>query len=134
LIKSKQLVKSLLDDLKNQAKEEAITYGQINLDEFELKKPIIYKFDLEKLGLQPALCGAAQENQIFGLKPNENGFILYGKNSLSCVKIPLIISQRPIENFLLKISFNNEKGDIDFCLAKWGSNDCLESKKEDNLS
>jgi hypothetical protein len=50
------------DDLKNQAKEEAITYGQINLDEFELKKPIIYKFDSEKLGLQPALCGAAQEN------------------------------------------------------------------------
>ena len=103
--------------LIDQIKKEIEHYGEINFDDFNLKQPTVYKFDLEKLDLQPALCGASLENQSFGLKPAENGFILFGQKALSCVKIPLekIINRKPTKDFLLEISFENETEEAGFC-------------------
>ena len=118
--------------LKDQAQKEALAYGQINFDDFWLKQPISYKFDLKKLNPQPALCGPSQEKQVFGLRLEKEGFTLFGEKAIVCTKIPLkeILVKRPAQSFLLKVSFAGEKARL--CLGKRGTDDCLGSKKEED--
>ncbi len=108
---------------------------EINQDNFNLNIKKEYQLNIDSLKPQLSLCSQAQEKQVFALKEvQKNSFVLYGKNSITCSKIPLnsIMKTRPFNDFLLEIKFLYEKDKPFFCLAKWGSNDCLLGKKEEN--
>jgi hypothetical protein len=121
-------------DLFAQAQEQAQIYGQINLENYNLKSPQNWPVDLTKLKLEPLLCSPSSENQIFGLKPAQRGFALFGQNALVCTKIPLdkILTKRPMTDFLLKISFANQDQQALFCLTRKNDKNCLLSREEDN--
>jgi len=123
------------EDLENKALIESINYGQIDKSLF-LKNPSqIFKIDVKKLEIKPELCGPALENQVFGLNiNNEKSFKLTSKNAAACIKIPLekIIKFRPSKDFLLEVNFESEGKKPKFCLAKWGTGECLLGGKEEN--
>lgn len=126
---------NLPEDLKEIALKEASSYDQINLENYNLNLGKNYPIDLKKLDLKPNLCGPSLENQIFGLNIIDNSiFKLTAKNSQACTKIALgkIIKTKPTKDFLLEVSFNSENEEPYFCLAKWGTGDCLLDKKENN--
>jgi len=123
------------EELKKQALEKASEIGKINKEDFNLNIKREYFLDIEKLDPQLSLCSQPQEKQIFALKEiQEDSFVLYGKNAIACSKIPLkaILRTKPFADFLLKIEFLYEGGKPSFCLAKWGSDDCLLGEKEEN--
>jgi len=123
------------EDLENKALIESINYGQIDKSLF-LKNPSqIFKIDVKKLEIKPELCGPALENQVFGLNiNNEKSFKLTSKNATACIKITLekIIKFRPSKDFLLEVNFESEGKKPKFCLAKWGTGECLLGGKEEN--
>ncbi len=123
------------EELKKQALEKASEIGKINKEDFNLNIKREYFLDIERLDPQLSLCSQPQEKQIFALKEvQKDSFILFGKNAIACSKIPLkaILKTKPFTNFLLKIEFLYEEEKLSFCLAKWGSDDCLLGKKEEN--
>jgi len=123
------------EEFKKQALEKASEIGKINKEDFNLNIKREYFLDIEKLDPELSLCSQPQEKQVFALKEvKKESFILYGKNSIACSKIPLnsILKSRPFNDFLLKIEFLYEKDQPSFCLAKWGSDDCLLGEKEEN--
>jgi len=123
------------EDLKEMALKKATSYGQINLDDYSLKTGKIYPIDLKKLDLKPELCSPSLENQIFGLNVvDKNIFKLTTKDANACTKTALekIIKTRPNKDFLLEVSFISESQEPFFCLAKWGTDDCLLGRKEDS--
>ena len=122
-------------ELKEEALKESKKVGKINQDNFNLDIKREYQLNINDLKLQLSLCSQPQEKQVFALKEvKKDSFTLYGKNSIVCSKIPLksILDTKPFNDFLLKIEFLYEKDKPSFCLAKWGSDDCLLGKKEEN--
>lgn len=124
------------EEFKRIAEKKAEDYGQIDFDNFWLNRPSDFQIDFEKLDLKPALCGHPSQNQLFGLTIiQKKAFVLYGQNSLSCTKINLkeIIKERPFLDFLLKIDYESEsEGEgVKFCLAKWGTDDCLKGEEKE---
>ena len=123
------------EDFKKTAEEKTKTYGTIDFGNFNLEKPFVYQIDLKKINPEPELCGQPMENQIFGLNLiDEAAFGLYGKNSLSCLKIGLdkIVPKRPSKDFLLKIDYANEGEQGRICLARRETDDCLVKEAKDN--
>jgi hypothetical protein len=123
------------EDLKTMALKKAASYNQINLDDYNLKAGKNYPIDLKKLNLKPELCGPSLENQIFGLNViNKDTFKLTAKDAAACTKTALekIIKAKPNKDFLLEVSFISENKEPYFCLAKWGTSDCLLGQKENN--
>jgi hypothetical protein len=123
------------EELKKSAIERAVNYGEIDVTKFLSQPSLTYNLNFKNFNLKPELCGPPGQNQIFGLEiNNEKNLTLKSKNAASCFKLSLekILKQRSAKDFLLAVSFEQEGEKSSFCLAKWGTDDCLFNQNKDN--
>lgn len=72
-----------------------------------LPKQIIF-LNFDQLRLLPELCSQPDNNQVFGVTPEQeiNGFRLFAKNGVACVRIPLSLFLKGTQNILVEVKFD----------------------------
>ncbi|MCJ7793261.1 MAG: hypothetical protein MUP45_04820 [Candidatus Marinimicrobia bacterium] len=101
------------ENLTEEVKKEILKQMPSKLESqiaYETNPKSIIPLDLNKAELIPEQCGSQNVDQVFGFSRDEkkNGFKLFAKNGVACVKIPLsaYLKNDSFTHFLLEVKFD----------------------------